>query len=316
MTVSETKLNEALKGAAEGFSSRLRKLDCKWKAEGLTIDGHFYYLAFRNGVPSIDEFVEYIYGQIVPFCIPHAEIEKALSKGHIRHAQKLVDQARHLFVKARESNSKSREGEPGELILYILLEAVLEAPQIACKMYLKTSENMPVHGSDSIHVCLTDCKKGLKLFWGESKLYQSLASAFDDTLASINAFLETKDGRSPRVRDIDILRDHISVKDPKLSKQILDYFDPYVECSNELVEIFACFTGFEAKIFANGTDVKKVEKLFADKYKKRIESACELFAKKVKGQGMEKLSFSLFLIPFENVDEFRKKFYEKIGVTK
>lgn len=61
-------------------------------------------------------------------------------------------------------------GEPGELIAFVILEAFFQAPQIACKMYLKTNENMPVHGS--VHIKFDESKDSIEILWGESKLYQ------------------------------------------------------------------------------------------------------------------------------------------------
>ncbi|WP_149496618.1 HamA C-terminal domain-containing protein [Roseiconus lacunae] len=315
MTLSDLDLQSELKGAAEGFGVRLRKFELDWSPPDLEIEGHFYYLAFKDGSPSVDDFVTYIYHQIIPFCLPKQEIEDAQGKGHVHHVQDLCDKARNLFIKARSKLSASRQGEPGELILYILLESVLLAPQVACKMYLKTSENMPVHGSDSVHARLLSDGETLQLVWGESKLYQSLSNAFDETLDSIASFIGSGALRSPRDRDIDILRDHLAIGDAVLKESLLRYFDPYCEESNKLTEIYACFTGFNAAIFDKGNAPEDVEQQFKAKYAKRLQSACDLFASKVESNNLSKLKFVLFLIPFEDVDAVRKKFFAKLGVS-
>jgi len=52
----------------------------------------------------------------------------------------------------RTDKETGRSGELGELLLYMLIEWVLKAPIVASKMYLKTSQQMPVHGVDGIHL--------------------------------------------------------------------------------------------------------------------------------------------------------------------
>src|SRR3546814_2556394 len=59
----------------------------------------------------------------------------------------------------------------------LLIESVLRAPQLVAKMSLKTNSQMPVHGSDGIHFRLEKPGGELRLFWGESKCYQSVEQA-------------------------------------------------------------------------------------------------------------------------------------------
>src|SRR3546814_10487872 len=62
----------------------------------------------------------------------------------------LNQRALALFKRVRKASNRS--GEAGELLLYLLTEWILGAPQIIAKMGLKTNPQMPVHGSDGVHV--------------------------------------------------------------------------------------------------------------------------------------------------------------------
>lgn len=174
--------------AINGFRSRLREVSLAWAGREITAAGKFFYLSFKDGKPTVDEFIDYIYSQIIPFCIPAREIRESHQKFNETNDTsiwlKLSDKARNLFIKAR--NERVISGEPGELILYIILEAALFAPQLASKMYLKTSEMMPVHGADSIHMTYAPSSSVLTLYWGESKLYQQLSSALYEIIKSIH----------------------------------------------------------------------------------------------------------------------------------
>lgn len=152
-------LNE-LKNA--GIYSGIEHRICELKASidpvpGVSISGRFFYLTFRDKKITEREFAKFIYDKIIRYCIPRKKYQEAVLKfketGDERFINDLHDQAKNLFVKSLKKHG-AHLGEPGELIAFVILEAFFNAPQIACKMFLKTSEKMPVHGSDSVHIRL------------------------------------------------------------------------------------------------------------------------------------------------------------------
>ena len=159
--------------------------------------------------------------------------------------------------------------------------------------------------------------KKLLLYWGESKLYQQLSSSLDEICESIAGFVELKDNRSPRERDIDILKDHSDFDSCDAKNAVIEYFDPYSDKSNNLREVYCCLSGFDFSIYnkLHKKSEAEVEAYFQKKYIERIKSACELFAEKVKTNGIENLSFHFILLPFASVTEFRKLFFSKLGLT-
>ncbi len=173
-----------LKGAASSYAGlkvRLKEVPYKWQSGALEVSGNYYYPSFLAGAPTVKEFVDLLYWSIVPYCLPRKvrEQKQALYEQtqDMRYMSELIDQAKGLFAKARSTIAKA--GEPGEVALFVLTEAVLGAPQIACKMYLKTNSEMPVHGSDGVHISFDKEGQLLRLFWGESKLYAKLSDALD-----------------------------------------------------------------------------------------------------------------------------------------
>jgi hypothetical protein len=226
----------------------------------------------------------------------------------------LMDKAKNLFINVKQSRKTS--GEPGELILFMLLEECLKAPQLTCKMSLKTSEQMPVHGSDAIHIMRGSQEGSICLIWGESKIYQQLSTALDEVCNSVSGFLDEKEGRNARDRDIDIIKEHMDVEDPVLRRALLDYFDPYSEAGNNLEEAYACFVGFDySSVYRQLASMapNKREEFFKEEYLKRIKTACQLFGEKLKYRGLSHLRIYYFLIPFPSVEDFRTKFFHHLG---
>lgn len=287
-----------LEGKYNGFNARFSELKYDWHIKDIQVEGRFFYLTFKDGKVSLDDFVDYIYWNTVNFCVPEKERkrlrQKFIETNDHRYIFELTDKARRLFIKAKEQQLTT--GEPGELILFILLEAALKAPQIACKMHLKTNVNMPVHGSDGIHISYDNSSGLLTLYWGESKLCHQLSNALDKVCESIKNFLDDGTGDPPRERDLEILKDHISIDNDMAKEEILKYFDPYEGKSNKVRESFACFVGFDFNVLTSIEDINKdkVKDYFETEYLKRIESACDLFEEKIRKNKIQKLSYVFF----------------------
>jgi hypothetical protein len=167
----------------------------------ITIRAH--YLPFRNGKPRVGELLDVIRGYICNFAMSRAEIDSVHQKVSAMTPQermvaynKLRDDAADLFIKAQISTN--RNGECGELLLYLLTEWILDAPQILAKMSMKTNASMPVHGSDGIHIKYDEALDKLIFFWGEAKLHATVNGAMASAVSSIANTLQydkLKEGR-------------------------------------------------------------------------------------------------------------------------
>ena len=317
-----------LKNAGQylGIEHRICEIEDKFDFDtSLRVLGRFFYLTFRDKAPTEKEFAKFIYDKIIRYCIPRSKFQAAMKKlnetGDERHITELHDVARNLFVKSLKERG-AQLGEPGELIAFIILEAFFNAPQIACKMFLKTSEKMPVHGSDSVHIRMSNDGKKLELFWGEAKLYSELSTALDKALNSISEFINGKkdsaDPRVPRDRDIDIIKNHPNIESEDMKSALLKYFDPYESESNYWKEIYTCMVGFDFSLYDKLKDVqeKDVEDYFRKNYIERIKSACRLFEDKIKSCNLKELEFAFILLPFKSLENFRNEFYKLLGIKK
>jgi hypothetical protein len=306
-------------GSWDAFASRLREVEFDCSSSSLRISGHFFYLAFRDGAPTVAEFAKFIHDQMIPFCLPRAEVQECRRRyeedRNTRHWVELVTRARNLFITAKKSQKTS--GEPGELILFMLLEAVLGAPQIACKMYLKTARNMPVHGSDAVHALFKKETQELELIWGESKLKQELPPALDDICESLKKFISREAAVSAREHDIRVVVSHLNVEDPELRAALCKYFDPYEEELNQRTEAFACLVGFDLEVAnrADASNITELEDHFRLQYLERIKTAVKLFEQKLTDANLHRLRFYFFLLPFPSIAELREEFFRQLGVA-
>lgn len=303
-----------------GLGIRLKEVPFDWTSGKHRLTGSFHYINFADGVPTVHEFVEYLYDCLIPYCLPKSKVRDALQGIDpvldYNRIVRLGDDAKSLFIKAK--NQLDSGGEPGELILYALLEWVLKAPRLVSKMYLKTNSNMPVHGTDGIHLGYDESKDLLTIYFGESKIYKSFSSAADAAFTSM-AELLTNSGQISR--EIEILNNlsDLNSLDPAFQAKIADYINPYSTSKLTLQKriVHACLLGFEYAAYNRilVLEPDKVASTFEEQYKKRIGSACRVIERHYSKRLPVTTNLHFFLLPFPSLRVFRAAFYEKLGVA-
>ncbi len=300
-----------------GFDEHFKRLPFEWQPGKALIEGDFLYPLFGADGADIDALVEYIYRALVPFCLPRGEVGRitkaALASGDVHAIIALGDRARELFVRTRGASAAG--GEAGELILFLLLEAIIKAPLLVSKMSLKTNNNMNVHGRDGIHIRYSAQLKGLVLHLGESKLHQGFAAAVDDAVKSVLDYLED---RALRRREIDLVNGNMDLTGlpPEAEVHLRGTLNPYASPPAPIHRIHSCFIGFDYNAYAKlaGVNAQSLEAEFQKVYAKRAAKAAPLIFDKVsKLPPSTRLHF--FVMPFPDVSLFRKTFAQKMGVN-
>lgn len=309
---------ESLLGDFSSLEHRIRHLEYDTEVCSERIEVRCSYVSFRDGEITFNEFMDAVSNTIIPFCLPRQQILQATEKmkstnDHVtisRTMSELHEKARGLFIKAKKGSHRS--GEAGEIVLYILNEWVLKAPQIVSKMYLKTNNNMPVHGTDGIHAKFDQNLNKLIVYWGESKCHKTISSGLKDALASIKEFIDSGHEK----REIEIVSDHLDLgkQGAEAQEAILQYLDPYTKQSNERITVFSCLLVFDApklKPATKGTD--GIEAAFIKDVNKAVESFIGSIKKSTDETGLGSKRFEFFLVPVPSVQAFRDEFQTRIG---
>jgi len=185
-------------------------------------------------------------------------------------------------------------------------------------MYLKTNSNMPVHGTDGIHLGYDDTKDLMTIYFGESKIYQSFSSAADAAFTSMADLLANEGQISREIEILNNLSD-LSSLPPAFQAKIAEYINPYSISKLTLQKriVHACLLGFEYKAYNRilALQPDKVASTFEEKYKKRIGSACRVIERHYGKRLPVTSNLHLFLLPFPNMNTFRTAFYSKLGVA-
>ncbi|MHB9038777.1 MAG: HamA C-terminal domain-containing protein [Armatimonadota bacterium] len=292
----------------------LEVVACDAKIQDTKTQAHCYFIALDgNRRPRVKDFARFIGKRITDFSIPRAEITRALNesvrKGSAAPMDTLNAKARSLF--SRLPNS----GEGGEVILSVLAETFLRIPQLFTKMVMKTNPEMHVHGSDGIHVGVNQESGNLAVYWGESKLYQDAASAVNKCFSSLSRFLLDAGGSSAaQERDIQLMRDGLSLDDADLLVALKRYLNPDDPLFNKLEYRGLCLIGFDSGCYPTSPNTKETQEL-----KKEIEVAFDKNKKqilnRVTAEQINSFVIEVFCLPFPSVDAFRGAFRAELGLS-
>jgi len=296
------------------LQSRLRVVDHEFATSCANLSIRLHYPAIRQAQPTVEALIDGIANYAAHFCLPRAEVEEVYAKKDELdpfqfHAlvTRLNERARRLFQKARQNS-----GEFGELLLFILTEWVLEAPQIIAKMSLKTSSAMPVHGSDGIHVKFDAQSGRLLVYSGEAKLHRDVRRAIASAVKSIGKALSY----DAVEHELQLVQRNVEFSglDAKSRYALLRFLDPFEDDSNDRHEIITCLIGFDfaayEQLAAAGDDA---EQAFQEAVLERLTELGPALAAELHGAGLGHAPVELFFLPLPSVKDARDRFNVFIG---
>ncbi|USK32546.1 DUF1837 domain-containing protein [Bacillus sp. F19] len=262
-------------------------------------------------LPRVEDFAIRIACFLLDYAIPRSEISKAKKMDDEENTTintvMLKKKARKLFTQLKKT------GEGGEMLLYLLIQSVLRFPQAISKMSLKTSGQLHYQGADAIHIGYDTATEKLLLYWGESKLYQSIDSAIRECFESLAPYLIGPGGaENPRERDLQLLLTNLDFANVELEAAMLNYLDPNHPSFNSLEYRGACLIGFDIDSYCSVPFEKTQEIVLGE-----INQALTNWSGKIntgikRHQYLENFTLDVFLIPFPSVQVFRNKFLEAI----
>ncbi|MGF0337723.1 HamA C-terminal domain-containing protein [Ectopseudomonas toyotomiensis] len=313
----ERKLQQSLNAILRDhsrFKTRIKIIEKPIEINNELLNIRLSYPAFRQGRPTVSEMLNTVVLMLTHFCLPKSEIKSVMEKfsgtdDYDIEINALFMRAKNLFKRAHEITN--RNGEAGELILYILTEWILEAPQILAKMSLKTNPQMPVHGSDGVHAKYCNQTGRLYFYWGESKLYADISSAIASAAKSLSdAFSD-----SSMMHEIELVKRNLDLSglDETSKQEFLKFLDPFDESYNERHDIATCLIGFDFEKYNEIHASSNAESQFIEMANLELNEAGPKILKALEKQGISDRYIELFILPLPSVQEFRDSFQDLIG---
>lgn len=314
MALTITDIEKLLNRSEHGLDGFIESVSLNEAIDGCASIAHCHVLK-RSPLdePKVKELSEHIAWSILDYAIPRKQILEAKKKSeeynNNMYISKLESEAKELFTNLKTT------GEGGEMLLYLLIQELLKAPQLLCKMPLKTDNRMHVHGIDGIHMKVEKTRAGelkLVLFWGESKLHKTLSSGIKEGLDTLSKFLTKEASPEERKKDITLIRDNIDLgNDSELQDAILDFINPASPNSTDTSVEYrgAILLGFDEGKYGE-LDHDSICSHVQSKMKSWIASV----KKEIDNKKLSHIEIHVFLLPFPSVEGFRKEFLSALGI--
>lgn len=284
----------------------------------VVIDGHAVKVHCHcltvdaNGRVQPRRLAEFMRNAVADYAIPRAQLLKAKERDARYNSTEavgaLVEQARRSFT------DLAKTGEGGEMLLFLLAERFLKLPQILCKMDLKTDTRMHYHGADGVYAGVTP-DGTLKLYWGESKLYNDATAAIRACLSSLAPFLIEPDHEgAERERDLILLSDKADLNKPELTEALKRYFDKNSPMSKRVQYCGVALIGFDAPFYP-ADQVMAIADEIAEAARTGLESWRSAIGNRLQAEKLEQVEIELFCLPLPSANGFRDAFLAAMGLA-
>lgn len=259
-----------------------------------TVHTHFLR-SDPNGRPRLDALAQQLADQLVHYCIPRsklAEVQALPPDRQLPATLRLGREATALFTQ-----TQVQTGEGSELLLYALLEKRLNIPQVLSKMSLKTSREMQIHGADGVHARFLE-NGDLALYWGEAKMYDSVADAMTSCLDSLAPYLTG----SAHEQDVFLIQHYADTGTEELTARLLEYFDDGSLRSADVEMRGACLIGFSLE---NYPRLPRELETVREEVEATAQGWVTSMGTRLKNRHLEGFVIEVFLVPVPSADEFR-----------
>ncbi|SFI05908.1 HamA C-terminal domain-containing protein [Methylobacterium brachiatum] len=311
-TINASVLEAAVTGNPEALEVHLAIVERDILIEGHTVKIHCHCLAVDgNGRIQLRRLAEFMRNAAVDYALPRSKVAEAKARdakfNSTEAIAELVERAKRSFT------DLAKTGEGGEMLLFMLAERFLRLPQILCKMDLKTDDRLHYHGADGVYAGVT-VEGVLKLYWGESKVYDDAGDAIRSCLASLAPYLiEPEHEGAERERDLLLLSDKADLSEPILTEALKKYFDKSSKQSNRVRYCGLALVGFKAPFYPE-SNAQAVAEEIAGAAREALVDWREKIGKGLTANRLEDLEIEFFCVPLPSAQGFRDAFLEAMGL--
>lgn len=279
------------------------------------------HVRFAEDNPKVADLAELLWAQCMFYALPkrrQEQFRRTIANGDLTAIARCHAAVRGLFI---DFNARypERASELGEVLAYCVAQEYLGAAQVASKMSLKTTANMPVHGLDGIHAVFEN--RALTVYFLESKLSSDARRGAASYAKSTAEFLAD---RRQYLREYEIVGDlgNLDALEGEARQRALEYFDvvehPTLQRRERFVGVI-CHS--EAAHFSERIPVRDDarpdihERHFADRYSADHSSLRLAARTQILKRGGDPAKAVVFFIAVPDVRELRKMFYAAMGAA-
>jgi len=259
-----------------------------------------YCVALAGDTIDTSGFIEFISEKFPYFVFPEDKVEEL---GHIAY--------RDAQARAGYQGDFIRDGKYGELILFVLVEGLLEMPMISHKIAGKQNPSDEVKGSDGVFFGEYDGEESLGI--GEAKFFSDKKGGIRDSLESTARF-HGMEGDRKRKDELEVAARNLS---PNIEGRVEELAERLVSPSRDYQILHPIFVGYESEELHQAQAASINERELEERILETVESDDDLLPYISERIGeehpeLEKHRIVFILLPVEDADRFRKRVKDAI----
>lgn len=267
---------------------------------------NLYHLNATNSRFNFDALESFLLNNIIGYVHDRMTIDK-----YTESNATLVLMAKTLgaFTKATDIDETWLDNELGNMLIYMFLEQVLEAPKIYSKIeLLNTGNKTEALSGGSVHLltCDNSSKPFHQLVFGKSNINNDIKKAIDSAFDSVHSVLNNINNELHLIEN-PILSTGFS-KD--VATQLANIIVPKKSGDRQADNSFGIFLGYSIKL----TNVANAEfkNALTVKMKEDIKNHSKYISQKIKELGLSNYSFYFYFLPFNDADTEKKSIMKNI----
>lgn len=206
--------------------------------------------------------------------------------------------------------------ELGDLVLYVFLEQILDAPKVFSKFDVPSDGNL-VSGSSGVHLLQPDKTiPSYQMVFGKSRIVGDPRDAIDAAFVTLEA-IKNDTSREMRLVESTAFDKQFS---PEVAEHLKSLILPTKGQTATHDTAFGVFLGYSLGLEADNKTSDQFRTELADKMRLDIKNHVSYIAEKIKAAKMERYSFYFYFLPFNKADGEKQSVMESLlglkgGVT-
>lgn len=264
-----------------------------------------YCLDTDSSKISYESLIRFIQKNIDKYVFSRVKIDKYIQNNE---SNLLAYDASTYLREIKDNDDSGKGGELGEILLYIFLESVCNAPKLLSKYELKTSNNHYVNGADAVHLLYmeNDGRPRYQLIIGEAKTISELKIAIDKAFSSISSCDKRKE---IELIESAVLGCQFNDEATEVIKKLFIPNERDLTLSYDTA--YGIFIGYSINI-ADDIPNSEFQSKVIQQVKSDVENIVPHIMKKIEQYGLSSHSFYIYILPFNNVTNDRADIMRKI----
>lgn len=256
-------------------------------------DFQIFRLAIENNEFSYSELEKFLLNNLGNYVFSRIQVQEIIDSEEFGT---IAVQAIRLMNETGLPGVKGTGSELGEMLLYIFLEQVLQAPKLMSKVELSTVMSYKKSKSDSVHLLSDGAGLNNQLVFGTSYVEGDLQAAID---AAFDHVLQIKNFQSNEISLVESTIFYQSFK-PEVSALVKDIIVPQKGRSERPDKAFGMFLGYSIDKDYTPCSNDEYRNKVTLKMERDIANNVQYIQDKINALGLSGYSFYIYVLPFND----------------